>query len=311
MDAKFTFVLSFRHGKPINSLMNDPIRNRAPRTLDSNMAANRNLLSNLDLTQVLRETQHHIQCWTRIDITATQQGSRMRRPSPEGVGMWTKEFLKANGFDGGFRLRAYLNWPETSEGKEAQAIYDKACEDARKVFEEGKQPVPTDGPFIDQPLITPATVMIVDGGHRSTSLRDIIRKKMTETGVGMDHESLKAFRWVPCIMYGKGLEAEGYTPLLSKAVNDQVSMSVKEDALERLTFVASLIPHIKSTLKEGEDLTATMLARWYLKRTGAKLDQKDVAAKSKSIKRQNDKKQKKHAAAAAAVRNAKNTGCCE
>ena len=224
----------------------------------------KNLLAGANLEVVLQQTQEHVLGFTVVDVFNLRAGSQLRRAGPRGVQMW-KEALQDHGFSDSFFVRVYIN-------KENCDDYDDIVADCRKAMKEelkAGRVIPASGLYIDSEKFKDVLSFIIDGRHRITALVRICEELMKEHGCDKDDPRVAKFRYIRAIVYRQEISSD--MTLLSKASNDQVSVSVPEDALEKYSFIVAVEKELSDTPGDSKGkTTAISLTRHYLSRCGVK-----------------------------------------
>ena len=226
----------------------------------------KNLLAGCNLEVVLQQTQEHVLGFTVVDVFNLKAGSQLRRAGPRGVQMW-KEALQDNGFSESFFVRVYIN-------KENCEDYDDIVGESRRIMkDELKQGrvIPASGLYIERDMFKDVMAFIIDGRHRITALVNICEELMKRHNCDNLDPRVEKFRYIRAIVYRQEIVRD--MTLLSKASNDQVSVSVPEDALEKYSFIVAVNKEFTDTKLEDQNqarTTAIALTRHYLSRCGVK-----------------------------------------
>ena len=223
------------------------------------------LLNDVNLDGVFNDTNQYVLGFTVFDVYNLRAGSKLRRAGPKGVAMW-KENLRENGFSNTFFIRVYIEPGSCENYDEIVALCEKQIREEKKA----NRAIPSCGLFIDGRLGDNTIGYIVDGQHRVLALVLLCDEALKIFSCTKDDDRVKHYRYVTAIVYRKEI-VENLT-LLSKASNDQVSVSVPEDAHEKLTFIVALSKEYNLVAKQQQFKTSAIgLARFYLGRCGVKV----------------------------------------
>ena len=239
-------------------------------------------MKDVSLDRVFQDTTQYVLGFTVFDVYNLKPGSQLRRAGPKGVAMW-KETLKDNGFSDTFFIRVYIDEDSCENYEEIVALCEKQIRDEKKAG----RGIPSCGLFIDNRLGNDTNGYIIDGQHRVCALVLLCDEAVKIFNCNKDDKRVKHYRYVTAIVYRK--EIVGNLTLLSKASNDQVSVSVPEDNHEKLTCLVALSNEYFAELKKTPKVkpSATGLARFYLGRCGAKVakgSKKDSGKESAVVK---------------------------